>query len=81
MQYLIKAGYSLDLLKPAAASTKPTSKGVTFRLSTEKLEQLRKAADDSNISPNTLFNQILRSYLIGIVWQHVPNYTICQNRS
>jgi hypothetical protein len=63
MQYLIMAGYSLDLLKQAATSTKSPSKGVTFRLSTEKLEQLRKAADTSNISPNTLFNQILSSYL------------------
>ena len=53
----------MDLLKPAAASTKPSSKGVTFRLSTEKLEQLRKAADDRNISPNTLFNQILKAHL------------------
>ncbi len=57
------AGYSLDLLKQAATSTKLPSKGVTFRLSTEKLEQLRKAADTINISPNTLFNQILSSYL------------------
>jgi hypothetical protein len=63
MQYLIMAGYSLDLLKQAATSTKPPSKAVTFRLSTEKLELLRKAADTSNISPNTLVNQILSSYL------------------
>ena len=56
-------GYSLSLLRPAATSTKPSTKGVTFRLSTEKLEQLRKAADASSISPNTLFNQILKSYL------------------
>src|SRR5918996_712436 len=49
MQYLIMAGYSLDLLKQVASSTKPPSKGVTFRQSTEKLEQLRKAADTSNI--------------------------------
>jgi len=57
------AGHSLDLLKQVASSTKPPSKGVTFRLSTEKLEQLHKAADTSNISSNTLFNQILSSYL------------------
>ena len=51
-------------MKPAAASPKlSTTKGVTFRLSTEKLEQLRKAADDRSISPNTLFNQILKSHL------------------
>jgi hypothetical protein len=53
----------LDLLEQAATSAKPRSKAVTFRLSTEKLEQLRKAADTSNISPNTLVNQILSSYL------------------
>jgi hypothetical protein len=53
----------LDLLKSAAASTKPSTKGVTFRLSTEKLEQLRMAADARNISSNTLFNQILKAYL------------------
>jgi hypothetical protein len=50
-------------LRPVAASTKPSTKGVTFRLSTEKLAKLRKAADDKNISPNTLFNQILKAYL------------------
>jgi hypothetical protein len=53
----------LDLLRPVAASTKPSTKGVTFRLSTEKLAKLRKAADDKNISPNTLFNQILKAHL------------------
>jgi hypothetical protein len=63
MQYLIMAGHSLDLLKQVASSTKPPSKGVTFRLSTEKLEQLHKTADTSKISSNTLFNQILSSYL------------------
>jgi hypothetical protein len=50
-------------LKSAAGSTKPSTKGATFRLSTEKLEQLRKAANGRAISPNTLFNQILKSYL------------------
>jgi hypothetical protein len=50
-------------LKQALISTKPSTKGVTFRLSKEKLEQLRKAADTRNISPNTLFNQILKAYL------------------
>ena len=50
-------------MKPAAITTKLSTKGVTFRLSTEKLDQLRKAADARNISPNTLFNQILKAYL------------------
>jgi hypothetical protein len=48
---------------PADASAKPSTQGVTFRLSTEKLEQLRKAADARNISTNTLFNQILKAHL------------------
>jgi hypothetical protein len=56
-------GYSLNLLRPAAASSKPSTKGVTFRLSTEKLEQLHKAADSRVISTNSLFNQIFKSYL------------------
>jgi hypothetical protein len=63
MQYLIMISYSLNMLKSAAASTKPSTKGVTFRLPTEKLEHLRKAADARNISSNTLFNQILKAYL------------------
>ena len=50
-------------MKRAAASTKPSTKVVTFRLSKEKLEKLRKAADERNISPNTLVNQILKAYL------------------
>ncbi len=53
----------MDLLKPAAASSKSSTKGVTFRLPTEKLEQLRKAADARSISPNILFNQILKAHL------------------
>jgi hypothetical protein len=63
MQYLFMMSWSLGLLKPAAGATKPSTKGVTFRLSTEKVELLRKAANDRAISPNTLFNQILKSYL------------------
>ena len=50
-------------MEPAAAPTKQSTKGVTLRLPTEKLEQLRKAAETRNISPNTLFNQILNAYL------------------
>ena len=48
------------MLKPAATSTKQSTNGVTFRLSKEKLEQLRNATDGRNISPNTLFNQIIK---------------------
>jgi hypothetical protein len=43
--------------------TKPSTTCVTFRLSKEKLEQLRNAADTRNISTNTLVNQILKAYL------------------
>jgi hypothetical protein len=50
-------------LEPAVARIKQTTKGVTFRLSKEKLEQLRNAADARTISTNTLFNQIIKSYL------------------
>lgn len=46
-----------------AAPTKQPTKCVTFRLSKEKLERLRKAADERNISPNTLVNQILKAHL------------------
>jgi len=45
-----------------AVTTKPTS-CATFRLSKEKLERLRKVAGVRNISPNTLTNQIVKSYL------------------
>ena len=51
------------MLKPAAAKVKQSTKGVTFRLSEEKLEQLRNGADTRNVSTNTLFNQIIKSYL------------------
>ena len=50
-------------MEPAAARIKQSTKGVTFRLSKEKLEQLRNATDARTISPNTLFNQIIKSYL------------------
>ena len=50
-------------MEPAVVSTKPSTKGVTFRLSKEKLEHLRNATDARTISPNTLFNQIIKSYL------------------
>jgi hypothetical protein len=61
MQYL---SMKRCLVKAAAVSPKlSTTKGVTFRLSIGKLEQLRKAADDRSISANTLFNQILKAHL------------------
>ena len=51
------------MLKLAAEKVKQSTKGVTFRLSEEKLEQLRKGADTRSVSTNTLFNQIIKSYL------------------
>ena len=51
-------------MKSAATEvTKPSTTCVTFRLSKEKLEQLRKAADALSISPNTLVNQIVKAHV------------------
>ena len=50
-------------MKLAETITKGSTKCVTFRLSKQKLEQLRKAADATSISTNTLVNQILNAYL------------------
>ena len=50
-------------MEPAVASTTPSTKCVTFRLSKEKLEQLRKAANTRNVSTNTLASQIIKSYI------------------
>jgi hypothetical protein len=51
-------------LKPAEIIvTKPATSCVTFRLPKDKLERLRKSADASNISPNTLVNQIVQAHL------------------
>ena len=36
---------------------------MTFRLPSEKLDQLRKVSEVRNISSNTLFNQIIKAYL------------------
>jgi predicted HicB family RNase H-like nuclease len=63
MLCLSMESYFLDMLKPAAAETKPSTKCATFRLSKEKLEQLRKSADTRSVSTNTLVNQIIKSYL------------------
>ena len=79
MQYLIMISYFSGSIEAGHASTKPSTKGVTFRLSTEKLEQLRRAADARNISSNTLFNQILKAYLDWHSMAHTPSDTTCQN--
>jgi hypothetical protein len=40
-----------------------SSKAVTFRLPSEKLDQLQRVSETNNISRNTLVNQIIDSYL------------------
>ena len=42
---------------------KPSTTCATFRLPKEKLEQLRKVSQTKNVTPNTLVNQIINSYL------------------
>ena len=36
---------------------------MTFRLPSEKLDQLWKVSEAKNISTNTLFNQIIKAFL------------------
>ena len=43
--------------------SKSTTKGITFRLPSEKLDRLRKVSEARNISSNTLFNQIIKAHL------------------
>jgi len=50
------------ILKSSEVSKTPT-KGMTFRLRSDKLAQLRKVSEARNISSNTLFNQIVKAYL------------------
>ena len=52
----------MPILKSSEVSKMPT-KGMTFRLPSEKLDPLRKVSEARNISPNTLFNQIIKAYL------------------
>ena len=52
----------MQILKSFEVSKMPT-KGMTFRLPSEKLDQLRKVSEARNISSNTLFNQIIKAYL------------------
>lgn len=42
---------------------KPSTTCATFRLSKEKLNQLRKVSEAKNVTPNTLVNQIIKSHL------------------
>ena len=49
---------SVEIPKPSSTTT-----CATFRLPKEKLEQLRKVSQTKNVTPNTLVNQIINSYL------------------
>jgi predicted DNA-binding protein len=49
---------SAGIPKPSSTTT-----CATFRLPKEKLEQLRKVSQTKNVTPNTLVNQIINSYL------------------
>jgi hypothetical protein len=48
---------SVEIPKPS------TTTGATFRLSKEKLNQLRKVSEAKNVTPNTLVNQIINAHL------------------
>jgi hypothetical protein len=49
---------SVEIPKPSSTTT-----CATFRLPKEKLEKLRKVSQTKNVTPNTLVNQIINSYL------------------
>src|SRR5919109_1054243 len=65
MQFILKYQcnvFILSRLKSTIVSKRATD-CITFRLPKEKLEQLRKAAETRDISPNTLANQIIKAHL------------------
>ena len=43
--------------------SKTSTSCATFRLSSEKLNRLRKVSEDKNITPNTLVNQIVKAHV------------------
>jgi hypothetical protein len=49
-------------LKPPEIS-KFSTRGITFRLPSEKIDQLQRVSKDKSISSNTLLNQIIKEYL------------------
>jgi hypothetical protein len=49
-------------LKPPEVS-KFSTRGITFRLPSEKIDQLQRVSKDKSISSNTLLNQIIKEYL------------------
>jgi predicted HicB family RNase H-like nuclease len=40
-----------------------SNESITFRIDSQKLKVLRESADESQVSLNTLVNQILTSYI------------------
>jgi hypothetical protein len=42
---------------------KSPTKGITFRLPNERIDQLQKVSNDKSISPNTLVNHIIKEHL------------------
>jgi hypothetical protein len=49
-------------LKPPEVS-KFSTRGITFRLPSEKIDQLQRVSKDKSTSSNTLVNQIIKEYL------------------
>ena len=52
--------------------TKTSTSCATFRLSSEKLNRLRKVSEDKNITPNTLVNQIIKAH---VNWHSMAAHT------
>ena len=65
---------SVEIPKPSSTTT-----CATFRLPKEKLEQLRKVSQTKNVTPNTLVNQIINSYLDWHSRAAHANYTTYPN--
>jgi hypothetical protein len=55
-------GVILSVLRSVTLPKKSTS-CVTFRIPSEKLSRLRKVAEAKDVTPNTLFNQIIQAHL------------------
>jgi len=51
------------MLSEVSGVSKTPTKGITFRLSSETVQQLRKVSESRNVSFNTLFNQIIKAFL------------------
>jgi hypothetical protein len=56
----------------SVALAKTSTSCATFRLSSEKLNRLRKVSEDKNITPNTLVNQIVKAH---VNWHSMAAHT------